>query len=60
MHWTSWNDFWSMGGSGNFVWGAYGLAAFVMAVEVAMVCNRARRARRNLVIAETASELPRE
>jgi heme exporter protein D len=57
MHWSSWQEFWTMGGSGGFVWGAYGLAALAMACEVAMVRSRARRARdRVRAAAEGAKE----
>ena len=34
MHWASWQDFWAMGGSGPFVWGAYGVAALALLVAV--------------------------
>ena len=45
MHWASWRDFWAMGGSGAFVWGAYGVAALALLAEIALVRARARRAR---------------
>ncbi len=45
MHWASWQDFWAMGGSGRFVWGAYGAAALAMVAEVMLLRARARRAR---------------
>jgi heme exporter protein D len=45
MQWASWHDFWAMGGSGAFVWGAYGMAALVLLGEVVMVRARMRRAR---------------
>jgi len=30
MHWASWQDFWAMGGSGGYVWGAYGVVALAL------------------------------
>ena len=45
MHWGSWDEFWAMGGSGSFVWSAYGLALFVVVGEILAVRARARRAR---------------
>ena len=45
MHWASWSDFWSMGGSGRYVWGAYGLVALALAAEVMLLRARVRRAR---------------
>jgi heme exporter protein D len=44
MHWASWQDFWAMGGSGPFVWGAYGMVAVALLAEIALVRARARRA----------------
>jgi len=44
MHWESWQQFWAMGGSGSFVWSAYGMTAVVFAVEIFLVRSRARRA----------------
>ena len=34
-----------MGGSGRYVWGAYGLVALALAVEILMLRARLRRAR---------------
>jgi heme exporter protein D len=48
--WASWADFWSMGGRGSFVWGAYGMALAVVAIEVIMVRARYRRARHDLTL----------
>jgi heme exporter protein D len=45
MHWASWQDFWAMGGSGRYVWGAYGLVALALAAEVMLLRSRVRRAR---------------
>ena len=45
MHWASWREFWSMGGSGAYVWGAYGLVALALAGEALLLRARVRRAR---------------
>ena len=45
MHWASWQEFWSMGGAGRYVWSAYGLVALALAAEVLALRARARRAR---------------
>jgi len=45
MHWASWQDFWAMGGSGPFVWGAYGVAALALLAEIMLLRARVRRAR---------------
>lgn len=44
MHWQDANDFFSMGGRGGFVWGAYGVMAVLMAVEPALARWRHRAA----------------
>lgn len=46
MNWTSWQDFWSMGGRGAFVWGAYGVVAVCIAIEIVAIRARLARARR--------------
>jgi len=45
MHWACWREFWSMGGSGAYVWGAYGLVALALAAESLLLRARVRRAR---------------
>jgi heme exporter protein D len=45
MHWQDANDFFSMGGRGEFVWGAYGLMALLMLVEPLLARWRHRSAR---------------
>jgi heme exporter protein D len=45
MHWASWQDFLAMGGSGRYVWGAYGLVALALAAESLLLRARLRRAR---------------
>jgi heme exporter protein D len=45
MHWASWHEFWAMGGSGAYVWGAYGVVALALAAEALLLRARLRRAR---------------
>jgi heme exporter protein D len=48
MSWGSWSEFWSMGGYGLYVWGSYGVSAALIALEVAWVRSRRRRAQEAL------------
>jgi heme exporter protein D len=45
-HWHTLGDFLSMGGHGLYVWGAYGTAALLMAIEAVAAAARWRRALR--------------
>ena len=45
MHWHDANEFFSMGGRGGFVWGAYGTFALVVLVEPLLARWRHRAAR---------------
>ena len=44
MVWSSWDNFWAMGGYGSFVWGSYGVTVLALAAEVWLVRMRRRRA----------------
>jgi heme exporter protein D len=43
----NWAEFFSMGGRGFYVWGSYGAFAVGIALEIAFLRLRARRARHN-------------
>jgi heme exporter protein D len=45
MIWHDANEFFSMGGNGLYVWGAYGAAVALMAIEATLVVLRHRAAR---------------
>jgi heme exporter protein D len=45
MHWQDANDFFSMGGRGGFVWGAYGVMLLLMVAEPLLARWRHRAAR---------------
>jgi heme exporter protein D len=47
MNWGSWHDFLNMGGYGRYVWGAYGVVAIAVAIEIAGLRARLARARRS-------------
>ena len=49
MHWHDANDFFSMGGHGEFVWGAYGVMALLMALEPLLARWRHASARAAIV-----------
>ena len=42
----NWAEFFSMGGRGFYVWGAYGAFALAIAIEIALLRARANRAAR--------------
>ena len=48
--WSSWSDFWAMGGHAYFVWMSYG--ALLAAIAVEMVSLRLRRKRALAAIEE--------
>jgi heme exporter protein D len=39
MIWTSWTEFWAMGGYGLYVWGSFGVTALCVALEMIWVKN---------------------
>ena len=41
-NWSSWSDFFSMGGFGLYVWGSYGITFVLLAGEVLMLWKRKR------------------
>ena len=44
MNWGSWDNFVRMGGYGLYVWGSYGMALAILAVELWQLKVRRRRA----------------
>jgi len=44
MNWTSWQDFWAMGGYATFVWGSYAVTAAALVAEAVWVAGRRRAA----------------
>ena len=44
MHWQDASDFFSMGGRGGFVWGAYGVMLALLAIESLLARRRHRSA----------------
>jgi heme exporter protein D len=44
VNWGSWDNFLRMGGYGFYVWGSYGMALAIVAIEVWQLKVRRRRA----------------
>jgi len=44
MSWNSWSEFAAMGGYGPYVWGSFGVAFLLLALEVAALDRRWRLA----------------
>jgi heme exporter protein D len=44
MNWASWSDFLAMGGYAGYVWGSFGVAAGLIAVEILLLGSRRRTA----------------
>ena len=42
MNWSSWSEFFAMGGYGLYVWGSFGMCAAVVALEVGLLALRRR------------------
>jgi heme exporter protein D len=54
VNWASAGDFWAMGGYGFYVWGSYGMAVAVIAIELWLL-----RARRRSAVAALKNETMR-
>jgi heme exporter protein D len=48
VYWSSWSDFWAMGGYAIYVWGSMGVTAALLALEVWQARAAHRRALREL------------
>lgn len=44
MWWSSWEEFWAMGGHGLFVWGSYAVTLVVMLAEPLWAAKRHQQA----------------
>lgn len=58
-NWSSWSEFFSMGGFGVYVWGSYGVTFVLLAGEVLMLWKRKRNIKRreNSEIASRETQL---
>ena len=59
MIWSSWTEFWDMGGYGLYVWGSFGVTALCVALEMIWVKNARAQALTqisNELVAETNSK----
>ena len=48
MIWSSWSDFWNMGGAAYFVWGSYGVTALLVILELFLLRSYRRSSTRRL------------
>ena len=44
MYWSSWSEFWAMGGHAFFVWMSYGALLVAIVVEIVLLRIRRNRA----------------
>ena len=59
MIWSSWTEFWAMGGYGLYVWGSFGVTALCVALEMIWVKNARAQALTQIskeLVAETNSK----
>ncbi len=47
MNWSSWAEFWAMGGYGVYVWGSFGMTAALLCAEPLLIGARRRALRRS-------------
>ena len=55
-NWSSWSEFFAMGGFGFYIWGSYGVAFVLLAGEVLMLWKR----KRNIVQRANSEVAPAE
>lgn len=48
MNWSSWSDFWIMGGYALYVWGSYAVTLTLIVAEIVLLRSRRRAALRML------------
>ncbi len=48
MNWSSWSEFFAMGGHALYVWGSYGVTFLLMAIEVFLLRRRRRAVLRRI------------
>ena len=56
MIWSSWSDFWHMGGYGLYVWGAYAVCGALMLIEPWLARRQRQRALRSAALPENTHE----
>ena len=56
MQWSSWSEFFNMGGFGLYVWGSYGISFVLLGAEVLMLWQRKRNLAKRQVTAPPATE----
>lgn len=53
MNWSSWADFFGMGGYATYVWGSYLGTFAIIAVEIVVALQRVRSARDKIALSLT-------
>jgi heme exporter protein D len=59
MAWSSWSEFFAMGGYGLYVWGSFGMTALVMLIEVLALGGRRKALLRSLDVEPVAVDFTR-
>jgi len=57
VYWSSWSDFWAMGGYAVYVWGSMGVSAALLALEVWQARAAHHRTLRELAQLHALNEL---
>jgi heme exporter protein D len=60
MIWSSWSDFWAMGGYGVYVWGSMGVTFGLLLVEVVQAVRAQRQVLAQLRAERALMDLPSE
>lgn len=59
MRWSSWSEFWAMGGYALYVWGSFAVTALLMLIEVVQARRHRREVLRQLQAARELDALDR-
>jgi len=59
MRWSSWPEFWAMGGYALYVWGSFAVTALLMLIEVVQARRHRREVLRQLQAARELDALDR-
>src|SRR5690606_40905743 len=57
MNWSSWDEFWSMGGDAAYVWGSFAVVGLILLAEWSQLAWRRRLQRRPACAQPAADEV---
>lgn len=57
MNWSSWDEFWSMGGDAGYVWGSFAVVGLILLAEWSQLAWRRRLQRRPACAQPAADEV---